>query len=358
MEINGTAGNDIIPGTADFDLIRGRGGDDLLSGAEGDDKLYGGIGDDTLQGDNGADTLNGGAGLDRLIGGVGDDRYYVDAQFDIVTENLGEGTETVYSYATNFKLPANVEDGRQMVKGSLEGNAQDNDLRISVGGTISTLSGRDGNDILRGNTGNEVLSGGAGVDSVFGLDGNDLLYGNAGNDDVRGGGGDDVLYGDDEVGLETGDDLLCGNAGNDELYGGNGHDRLLGGDGYDIIEGGDGDDLVIGGVGQDTLSGGAGADEFRYVDGDLPSFEQILDFARSEGDLIDLSRMDADSALAGNQTFAFIGTDSFSGTAGELRYFAAGSTCYLEGDLDGNGTGEFLLAIGNNTMLVESDFVL
>lgn len=47
--------------------------------------------------------------------------------------------------------------------------------------------------------------------------------------------------------------------------------------------------------------------------------DAIMDFARLQGDRIDLSQIDANSALAGNNAFRFIGTGAFSGQAGELR---------------------------------------
>jgi hypothetical protein len=44
----------------------------------------------------------------------------------------------------------------------------------------------------------------------------------------------------------------------------------------------------------------------------------IQDF--SAGDLIDLSRIDANTLLDGDQAFEFIGNAAFSKTAGELRF--------------------------------------
>ena len=66
--VTGTSGNDILPGL---------GGNDTISGLAGDDRLDGGTG---------ADTMN---------GGLGNDTYVVDNVGDVVTENPGEGTDTV-----------------------------------------------------------------------------------------------------------------------------------------------------------------------------------------------------------------------------------------------------------------------
>ena len=67
-----------------------------LTGTAGNDTLTGGAGDDTLTGLGGNDTLNGGAGADTMTGGTGNDTYYADNAADVVTENVGEGTDTVY----------------------------------------------------------------------------------------------------------------------------------------------------------------------------------------------------------------------------------------------------------------------
>jgi Ca2+-binding RTX toxin-like protein len=77
-----------------------------------------------------------------------------------------------------------------------------------------------------------------------------------------------------------------------------------------------GDDTLIGGNGMDTLNGGRGNDVFDYnALSDSPGFEEtspvvirdnIIGFdgkGRALGDRIDLSTIDANLDLAGNQTF-------------------------------------------------------
>ncbi|MBS9386617.1 MAG: cadherin-like domain-containing protein [Dolichospermum sp. BR01] len=83
--------NNSLTGTANNDYIDGKGGNDTLNGGIGDDTLIGGLGDDNL---------NGGAGIDTLIGGLGNDIYVVDTTTDIISENVGEGTDTIQSSVT------------------------------------------------------------------------------------------------------------------------------------------------------------------------------------------------------------------------------------------------------------------
>src|SRR5207247_965968 len=95
----------------------------------GNDLLFGGGGDDNLNGGDGNDLLDGGSGADTMTGGLGADTYVVDNAGDVVTENAGEGTDTVQS-AITYTLGANVENltltGASAINGT--GNTLDNVL--------------------------------------------------------------------------------------------------------------------------------------------------------------------------------------------------------------------------------------
>ena len=212
-----------------------------------------------------------------------------------------------------------------------------NDI-IHALGTNDTLNGGNGNDILNGNAGNDWIDGGAG---------NDTLNGGTGADNMRGGSGNDTYYvdnGGDAVtetvpgGTDTVNssipsytlgnflnnlnltgaaisgkgnslnNIINGNNANNILSGDGGSDTLNGGAGADFIAGGAGNDTLTGGANQDSLVGGTGADrfDFNFVS-ESPSgglIDHILDFNRLEGDQIDLSTIDANVLLLGNQTFA------------------------------------------------------
>jgi Ca2+-binding RTX toxin-like protein len=182
------------------------------------------------------------------------------------------------------------------------------------------------------------------------------MNGNAGHDFLAGGDGHDVLSG------AAGDDELHGEGGNDNLDGGAGNDLLTGGDGDDVISGQGGDDLIYAGGGIDTITGGFGLDTFAFFDGDLgfdgSQTDRITDFSQPNGDLIDLSGIDADTVTLGHQEFTFIGDDAFSGTAGELRYGQGAGSTYVYGDTDGDGVADVILALTGTIDLTEGDFVL
>src|SRR6185503_11223201 len=79
-----------------------------LDGAGGNDIIYGSAQSDTLTGGSGNDLLVGLGGSNTLIGGTGDDVYYVDSATDTITENPGEGFDTVVANQS-ITLSANIE---------------------------------------------------------------------------------------------------------------------------------------------------------------------------------------------------------------------------------------------------------
>src|SRR5262245_65643421 len=109
-----------------------------------------------LTGDGNANTLDGGGGADVMAGGAGDDTYVVDHAGDMVIENAGAGTDTVFSTA-HLVLPANVENLTLSGGADLQGygNSDTNTLTGNAGGNL--LDGRGGADDLLGGAGNEPL---------------------------------------------------------------------------------------------------------------------------------------------------------------------------------------------------------
>lgn len=349
--------------------------DNVITGNDAVNVLRGGGGNDTLIGNGGNDRLDGGAGADIMSGGLGNDVFYVDNVGDAVSENAGQGTDLVEA-SVSYVLGANLE--RLTLTGSAAIDGAGNELNNVIRGNnaANAIDGGDGNDILAGYGGNDTLTGGAG---------NDRLYGNAGSDTMAGGAGTDAYYVDNVGDVVTenageGTDTVVstisyslganverlvlsgsaaidgtGNSLDNKITGNAGANVIHGGAGNDTLVGGAGADTLIGDTGKDTLTGGTGNDTFVFSDGDISS-DRITDFTSGQ-DKIDLSGVDANTLLSGDQGFTFIGTGAFSDTAGELRYEQISGNTYVSGDMNGDGIADFLIKLDGLHTLNGTDFV-
>lgn len=150
-------------GTQIENLIGSKYNDELI-GNKADNNISGGAGDDIIKGGEGNDYLDGGKGNDQLFGGKGDDKFVIDSLTDTITENAGEGIDTVYSIV-DYRLGNNVENltllGTEANQAT--GNALANTLTANNVG--NTLIGAEGNDRLIGGLGEDTLTGGDGNDT-------------------------------------------------------------------------------------------------------------------------------------------------------------------------------------------------
>jgi Ca2+-binding RTX toxin-like protein len=363
----------------------GGGGDDVIIGNGVDNVLLGNAGADRLEGRLGNDMLNGGLGADVMLGGLGNDAYLVDDAGDAVTELAGEGTDSVSS-SISYALTDNVEN--LTLTGSAlngTGNALDNLLTGDALGNF--LLGGLGNDTLTGLGGDDMLDGGVGADSMIGGLGNDLYFvDNAGDSVVElGGEGTDtvssaisytlgdyvenlILTGSATDGTGNGlANVLTGNALSNHLDGGAGDDRLVGGDGVDFFTGGAGNDTFVGEINATRVASKTGG----------ISLDMVLDF--KPGDRIDLSGIDANSGVTGDQAFSWVGNAAGKGV-GELsiQHFGnmnaaenalgmeldgvsgdspfAGPVTVVFGNVDG-GAPDFAMVFTNTPDLNATDFI-
>jgi len=219
----------------------------------------------------------------------GDDDFRNDTAISSSAEG-GDGNDVLKGGSGENYLNGGADNDR------LIGGLQRDDLRGGSGNDM--LFGRGGNDSLLGGIGNDMLFGGGGNDSLSGGDDRDILIGGAGRDELRGGDGDDTLaggpdndklyggIGNDVLDGNAGNDILQGNAGRDRLRGGAGKDGLYGGAGADYLNGGSDRDILDGGHGNDIIFGGSGGDWFvkHKRPFGLPLSSTPADYNPSEGD--------------------------------------------------------------------------
>jgi Ca2+-binding RTX toxin-like protein len=283
----------------------GGGGTDTLTNFE---NVTGSAFNDTLTGTSGDNVIDGGAGVDTVSYAKATAGVTIDLSLTGPQATGGAGVDTLLN--------------------------------------IENLVGSKYADVISGDGGANVLNGGAGVDTV--------TYANATagvNVDLSltaaqdtGGAGVDTLKGFENLTGSAFDDTLKGSAGANTLDGGAGNDTLAGGAGKDVLIGGDGADHFVFSALADSTAATSGRDT-------------IMDFNAAQGDLIDLSHIDAITGVAGS-AFTFT-EEGFTHHAGEL--YAVQQTAgvwMVKADVNGDGVADFSLSIHTTAPLAAENFLL
>ena len=109
--------------------------------------------------------------------------------------------------------------------------------------------------------------------------------------------------------------------------------------------------MIAGGAGRDKMKGDAGSDTFVFdqvSDSVLSARDQIKSF-QSGIDHVDLSGIDANTLIAGDQAFSWA-----NGPAGPGALWLIKGNLY--GDIDGDGVADFAIDVGKH--LVHLDVTL
>jgi len=404
----GSVGNDDFVGGARSDFFDLRdGGDDTVAGGDGADAFYFGstlnAGDSVDGGIGGTDQL--GLQGNYGSGGLGGTPYVFTAANMAHIELLallagndtrfGDNAGNSYSYHLET-VDANVDANRNL-------EVSFNTLRVGENVTFDGSAETDGTFTTYGGFGNDVITGGQRNDGFFFGVGR---WGAGDSVDGQGGtldqlalqgpytGASAITFGANQITniemivLITGGNVKWGSGGagygydltmNDgnvaagalmqiqantlafyehmrfdgsaetdgrfTVYSGAGNDTIIGGAGADTLMGLGGTDMLRGGLGADVLRGGSDNDVFDYdsvLDSYAGSMDLIYDF--SAGDRIDLSTIDADNTLGGDQAFTFIGAAAFT-AAGQVRAVGGGTTWMVQADVDGDGTADLTIAV-------------
>ena len=263
--------------------IAGNALDNTISGGSKNDSIKGGGGNDSLVGNAGKDTLNGGTGNDILLGGAGNDSLNGGDGADIFVYALGDGNDTIQSYA--------AEDRISLTSGTAEVTTEGNDIIFTIGtgkkqGTITILNGN----------GKTVTYYEDGIECVYPKSTGGVEFNEKGTAVTL-----TAEYEEDSFNINDYDYYknkivtikasavqhsleLVGNKNANKIFGTNEDDYIDGKAGSDTISGGSGNDSLWGGAGSDTLFGGDGKDTFIYYDGEgsdvIEDFDASLDKIR------------------------------------------------------------------------------
>ncbi|GEM_PF-256058 len=322
--------------------------DNDITGNSGDNLLQGMDGNDTLIGNAGNDTLDGGAGSDTMLGGKGNDIYMVDGLTDTVTEQTGQGTDTIIA-PFDYTLGANVENLTLTEGTALTGTGNELDNVLTGNSNDNTLSGLAGNDTLDGGAGADMMQGGMG-DDIYIID-------NIGDSVVEAAGeGMDLVKSDITYTLTDNVENLTltgplpnsgqapaaidgtGNVLDNFITGNDAANTLIGLEGNDTLDGKGGVDTLIGGTGNDT-----------YM---VDNIGDVVTENADEG--IDTVQSGINYALGNNvENLILTGGSAINGTGNALDNIIVGNSG--NNILDG-GTGSDSMAggSGNDTYILDN----
>ena len=267
--IHGNAGNDTI-------TVKAKAGTgNNIYGDAGNDKFYIEGGSHTVNGDAGTDTFTVKGGNNHTLrGGTGSDVYIVSSAMTSATklsinqsDYTAKDTDTLQLKTVNRnEMAYTLSNGNLVIKHKTGGTITVSDWKKNplneidfkdgtvtkaqitnmlnassstdtpgstdtTPGTVTVISGLDGQPVLNGTVGNDIIYGKVATKSIYANDGDDkIIVGH--NQIVYAGNGNDTI-----TSSEPGTNVLYGGNGNDRIVvSGKGKNYLYGGDGTDTLE--------------------------------------------------------------------------------------------------------------------------
>ena len=324
----------------------------------------------------GRNWINGGAGNDVIHGNGQTVLFYFDGgETDGVYVNLGLGVAHSLNGALEDDL-ANVGIDTFTGVNAVVGSVFDDVLIGSDSARAETFDGSQGSDYIDGGGGAhdryqiETPPFGLVVDISTPVGFANLVFpdGSFETDTLLNIEEISATEFDDDITLSNVDNVAIGENGNDVIRGLAGNDTLIGDQGHGFFGSTPGEDTLIGGLGKDTMTGNEGADTFVFESiletGKTKATRDVItDFMHGE-DVLDLTAIDANTLIGGNQAFSWRGERGFSGAAGELHFVrennpgTANDRTIVEGDVNGDRIADFQIELTGLQRLTDHDLLL
>jgi Ca2+-binding RTX toxin-like protein len=344
-------------------------GADALTGTSANNAFNGKGGNDTINGMAGNDTINGGAGYDVLTGGAGNDTFAFSSAAEIGTSAGARDIITDFTQGQD-KIDLSAIDANSKLTG-------DQDFTFIAGNNASfTQTAGELAWHTDTATGRTIVQGDINGDGVhdFEIELKGLV--NLKASDFIGAGATSSTPTPPDTGSTTpppvttppatGSAQLLGTSGIDRLTGDARDNYIDGKAGSDVLKGEAGNDTIYGGAGRDVMTGGTGNDTFLFkavsdMGTTAASRDVITDFVKGQ-DKIDLSAIDANSRLTGDQAFSFLAGDNqaFTHKVGEVAWHidAANNQTVIQGDMNGDGVHDFEIQLTGQIHLGSGDFIM